>query len=157
LGDCHQASASVPVRTRLAKLRLRRTADSWLANGELYWRGDNSDLLAYSPLTKRYRTVPVSRRLARNRLPVISPDGIRVAFWDEIGPAGTRIYNTSGSFLRNLRGVGGPDFFSPDGTKLLLGDPDAGMSVFDFPTHQLTPLNISVPAPNGSTAYVVDW
>ena len=39
--------------------------------------------------------------------PVVSPRADRVAFWDQTGPAGERIYTTSGKFLRNLVGSGG--------------------------------------------------
>jgi hypothetical protein len=84
--------------------------------------------------------------------PVVSPRADRVVFWDQTGPAGERIYTTSGKFLRNLVGSGGAyAFWAPDEQQLLIQSP--GLKVFDFTTHQLATFRHSGP----KTMVVLDW
>lgn len=76
--------------------------------------------------------IPV-RHLNIQGLPSVSPSGTRVAYWDLTGPAGERVYSTSGKLLRNIVGVGGNEaFWSPDEQRLLMQAP--GLRMFDFRT-----------------------
>jgi hypothetical protein len=85
-------------------------------------------------------------------LPVVSPSADRVATDDLTGPAGERIYTTSGKLLRNIIGAGGGEaFWSPDEQQLLIQSP--GLKVFDFTTHQLATFRHSGPKTMG----VLDW
>jgi len=74
--------------------------------------------------------------------PVVSPRTDRIAFWDQTGPAGERIYTTSGKFLRNLIGVGGATaLWAPDEQRLLMqaeGTKGSVLRMFDFATHRTT-------------------
>jgi hypothetical protein len=85
-------------------------------------------------------------------LPIVSPRADRVATDDLTGPAGERIYTTSGKLLRNVIGAGGGEaFWSPDEQQLLIQSP--GLKVFDFATHQLATFRHSGPKTMG----VLDW
>ena len=84
--------------------------------------------------------------------PAVSPRADRVAFCDLKGPAGERIYTTSGKFLRNLVGTCGDAFWSPDEKRLLIQSP--GLSVFGFATHRLSTFHHA--GPQGSMD-VLDW
>jgi hypothetical protein len=82
----------------------------------------------------------------------VSPRADRVAFWDQTGPAGERIYTTSGKLLRNLVGSGGEyAFWAPDQKRLLIQSP--GLKVFDFTTRRLATFRHSGP----TTMDVLDW
>ena len=89
--------------------------------------------------------------------PAVSPRTDRVAFFDQTGPAGERIYTTRGKLLRNLIGVGGDHaFWAPDETRLLIQAPGAHAPVlrmFDFATHRLTTFRHAGPQAMG----VLDW
>jgi hypothetical protein len=89
--------------------------------------------------------------------PAISPHADRVAFWDQKGPAGERIYTTSGKFLRNLIGVGGASaFWAPDELRLLMqaqGAKGPVLKMFDFATHRVTTFHHTGPQTMG----VLDW
>lgn len=84
--------------------------------------------------------------------PVVSPRADRVASNDLTGPAGERIYTTSGKFLRNIVGAGGEDaFWAPDEHDLLIQGP--GLRVFDFTTHRLRTFRHAGPP----AMRVLDW
>jgi hypothetical protein len=84
--------------------------------------------------------------------PVVSPRADRVAFADLTGPAGERIYTTTGKLVRNLVGAGGEEaFWAPDERRLLIQSP--GLEVFDFGTRRLTPFRHGGPA----SMTVLDW
>ena len=89
--------------------------------------------------------------------PAVSPRADRVAFFDQTGPAGERIYTTSGKFLRNLIGVGGATaFWAPDEQRLLMqaqGVKGSVLGMFDFVTHRLTTFRHAGPQAMG----VLDW
>jgi hypothetical protein len=98
--------------------------------------------------------VPVENNIGS---PVVSPRADRVAFWDQKGPAGERIYTTSGKFLRNLIGAGGyTAFWAPDEQRLLMqaqGMKGPVLRIFDFATHRLTTFRHAGPQAMG----VLDW
>jgi hypothetical protein len=98
--------------------------------------------------------VPVDNNIG---WPVVSPGEDRVAFWDQTGPAGERIYTTSGKFLRNLIGVGGATaFWAPDEQQLLMQAQDTNgpvLTMFHFTTHRLTTFHHAGPQEMG----VLDW
>jgi len=84
--------------------------------------------------------------------PVVSPRADRVATDDLTGPAGERIYTTSGKLLRNIIGAGGGEaFWAPDEQQLLIQQ--SGLRVFDFATHRLATFRHAGPA----SMDVLDW
>lgn len=85
--------------------------------------------------------------------PSVSPSGARVAFPDAKGPAGERIYTTTGVFLRNLVGHAASAFWSPDEAKLLLQQQNAVPLVFSFKTKRLSSFTHDGPA----DLNVLDW
>ncbi len=89
--------------------------------------------------------------------PAVSPRADRVAFFDQTGPAGERIYTSSGKFLRNLIGVGGDRaFWAPDEQRLLIQAPGTlapVLRIFGFATHRLTTFRHAGPQSMG----VLDW
>jgi hypothetical protein len=89
--------------------------------------------------------------------PAVSPRTDRVAVFDQTGPAGERIYTTSGKLVRNLIGVGGDHaFWAPDEQRLLIQAPGIHSPVlrmFDFATHRLTTFRHTGPQAMG----VLDW
>lgn len=85
--------------------------------------------------------------------PSVSPSGARVALPDAKGPAGERIYTTTGIFLRNLVGHAASAFWSPDDAKLLLQQQNAVPLVFSFKSKRLSSFAHDGPA----DLNVLDW
>ncbi|MCW2963142.1 MAG: hypothetical protein JWO17_394 [Actinomycetia bacterium] len=106
---------------------------------------------ALSVATGYRRSVPVPVKNI-DGWPVVSPRADRVAIDALTGPAGERIYTTSGKSLRNIIGAGGSEaFWAPDEQQLLIQHP--GLRVFDFATHRLATFRHAGPA----SMQVLDW
>lgn len=117
-----------------------------------------------NPRTQDAQSIPLDRRNFEyiHRMPAISSDETRVAFYDPTGPEGARVYGMDGGFRRNIRGpylCVGP--FSPDGTQLALADYCGGttvhVSVYDFRRHRVVRLAPRVPVPAGGSDRLLDW
>ena len=78
----------------------------------------------------------------------------KVAFYENFGPAGERIYSAKGAFLRNLIGYGTSSaIWSPDESRLVLQEGFTDSLVFSFKTKQVTPFVHKGPA----HLFVLDW
>lgn len=161
--------------TSIAHPHPRLVYRSWPSAGPLQWSTSGGLLVFYDgpcatgfcrvdPSTRKIETVPLNERIYRqaHQTPAVSPDESRIAFYSPFGPAGARVYGLNGSFRRTIAGAYlcvGP--FSPDGTELALADWCGGttqhISVFDFRTRTVRPLDLPLPVPAGGFDRLLDW